>query len=115
MHFKESWKASYVNHCIIVSDWAFFVEFILALLAGSTSTDKQHNINTIYKNYKAINANQQVFCFPVSVNTKHKTREANSLWHELYAVYLFRLLQELDTLPIFFYYELLLLPKAVYL
>ena len=56
--------------------------------------------------YKAINTYQQVSCFPLSVNIKQKNL---SLQSKVYAVGLYRVLQELDTVPPFFYYKILLL------
>ena len=93
--FKESWKGYmllWVTGCQIhlsVSGWLHF----------HTWTIWYQYLYT--KNHKAVNTYHHVFCYPESVNTK---------WENLivYDARLYRVLWEMDTLPPFFYYELLL-------
>ena len=79
--FKESRKAPYVQS-YIVRDQMFsllrlFRHFLLIPLLRMNDIT---SISGLKKNYKAVNINQEVLCFPIN------------LWHELYAVHLCRIL-----------------------
>ena len=112
-HSEQSWKPS--NQQLDFKDWSWKVyihcewpaiDFIWAFQTGYTSAHEWYNIDIyVYANYKADNT--AIIKSFVTLKELNRMRESDGLRCELYAVPLYRVLWELDTLPPFFCYELL--------
>ena len=95
-------KGVYIIAALWVTDYQIYssVSYMLHFLTWMIWYQYLYTKNYVYK---AVYTYHQVFCLPW-----YKTREPDGLQRELYAVRLYRVLWELDTLLTFFYYELLL-------